>query len=672
MHSLKMPLGAKLVVFCLFFGSAAISPCVAQSAVENPVLPSLKFRRNLGNQELMGALGSKIDAVAKHHGKSESEFRALIKQDRCLCADKAAHLFYACEVPALPVMRGEVLKANTVTIKASATTISTANVATAPVLHSRAISPKKIYLDFNGHTTAGTYWNTSFASGAAFDTPPFDLDGTPDSFNATENSRMQAIWARVAEDFAPFDVDVTTEDPGEAGLSRSGSTDTTYGVRVCIGGSSYDWFAQGAGGVAYLGSFIWNTDTPCFVFTAQLGSGHEKYTAEAISHEVGHTLGLNHDGQTNITEYYAGHGNWAPIMGVGYYNAITQWSKGEYSQANNLQDDIAVMASYGATPIPDDHAGTQTTATSLTGTLVTAQGIVSTRTDTDLFRFATGAGIVNFDVLPAPLGANLDTQIALYNSAGVLMKSANLNGLATNLSATLTAGTYFLSIDGVGAGDPSTSYNDYGSLGAYTLTGTVVPMSNLPPIASTVNTTPKSGVAPLSVTCSSNGSYDPDGTISSYRWDFGDGSGISTLANPVHVYDKPGTYTASLVVTDNGGLTATSSVVINVSAAKPGIYVNAIALSVNKNSRGSTVSARITVLDSSGKTVSGARVNGAWSGVISGNVSALTNSQGVITFTSSRTTSKGTATFTVTGLSKTGFAYNPALNLESSDSITLP
>jgi serralysin len=48
----------------------------------------------------------------------------------------------------------------------------------------------------------------------------------------------------------------------------------------------------------------------------------EKYTAEAISHEVGHTLGLSHDGRITPSEgYYAGHGSgdtgWAPIMGVG-------------------------------------------------------------------------------------------------------------------------------------------------------------------------------------------------------------------------------------------------------------------------------------------------------------------------------------------------------------------
>lgn len=51
---------------------------------------------------------------------------------------------------------------------------------------------------------------------------------------------------------------------------------------------------------------------PAFIFPLNLGS-HPKYVAEAASHEVGHRLGLHHDGPG----YYPGHGNWAPIMGVG-------------------------------------------------------------------------------------------------------------------------------------------------------------------------------------------------------------------------------------------------------------------------------------------------------------------------------------------------------------------
>ncbi|WP_237534244.1 collagenase [Streptomyces sp. SID3343] len=58
-------------------------------------------------------------------------------------------------------------------------------------------------------------------------------------------------------------------------------------------------------------------------------------------------------------------------------------------------------------------------------------------------------------------------------------------------------------------------------------------------------------------------STDPDGTISSRAWDFGDGT-TSTATNPTKTYGAPGTYTARLTVTDNGGATATTSKAVTV------------------------------------------------------------------------------------------------------------
>lgn len=55
-----------------------------------------------------------------------------------------------------------------------------------------------------------------------------------------------------------------------------------------------------------------------------------------------------------------------------------------------------------------------------------------------------------------------------------------------------------------------------------------------------------------------SGSYDPDGTIVSYHWDFGDGQ-TSDMMNPTHVYDTPGSYTVTLTVTDDEGATGTDT-----------------------------------------------------------------------------------------------------------------
>jgi PKD repeat protein len=71
------------------------------------------------------------------------------------------------------------------------------------------------------------------------------------------------------------------------------------------------------------------------------------------------------------------------------------------------------------------------------------------------------------------------------------------------------------------------------------------------------------GLAPFSATFTSAAS-DPDGTVASYFWDFGDGQ-TSTDANPVHVYDQ-GIFLATLTVTDNHGATASASVALKVTS----------------------------------------------------------------------------------------------------------
>ena len=358
------------------------------------------------------------------------------------------------------------------------------------LLNSNPGANHTIYLDFDGHTTSGTIWNNNFNGGADFTTPVYSFEGDA-SFSNNELTRIQNIWQRVAEDFIPFDVNVTTQDPGLDALIKSGSTDAQWGVRVPIGGSSYDWFGQGAGGVAYVGSFNWNTDTPTYVFTDQLGNGNEKYTAEAASHEAGHTLGLRHDG-TSTEGYYTGHGSgetgWAPIMGVGYYKNLSQWSKGEYNDASRTEDDLAIITGQnGFGYRVDDHSSSLGSASALTtdGTSVSATGLIERNTDFDVFSFTTGSGSVSLNIDPAARGANLDILAELLDSNGSVIGSSNpLGDLSASINENLSAGTYFLRISGTGEGDPSgTGYSDYGSLGQYSINGTVQPASTDPTLS---------------------------------------------------------------------------------------------------------------------------------------------------------------------------------------------
>lgn len=99
-------------------------------------------------------------------------------------------------------------------------------------LHSRLGADHTIYLDFDGHTTTGTSWNTNY-NVPTIVSPAYDVSGDESTWNSTELSRMADTWEIVAEDFAPFDVDVTTEAPPVDRLVKSGG-DTQWGVRVVI------------------------------------------------------------------------------------------------------------------------------------------------------------------------------------------------------------------------------------------------------------------------------------------------------------------------------------------------------------------------------------------------------------------------------------------------------
>ena len=82
-----------------------------------------------------------------------------------------------------------------------------------------------------------------------------------------------------------------------------------------------------------------------------------------------------------------------------------------------------------------------------------------------------------------------------------------------------------------------------------------------PPVA--VINIPKIVAANKSITFDASDSYDPDGVIVSFVWDFGDGD-IAYGISPVHIYKEPGEYTVKLSVTDNYGNTYNESIILTV------------------------------------------------------------------------------------------------------------
>lgn len=204
-----------------------------------------------------------------------------------------------------------------------------------------------IYLDFDGEHVTDTLWNQQYGVETLSFAPASAADP---NISASANAFRSEVWAAVAEDFAPFAVNVTTTRPDPADLVKSSPTDRRFGVHLVIT-DSYDDLLPGitAGGLAYENSAGTTFRSPALVFATGLGGGDpanvsSAHTADATSHEAGHTLGLQHDGYDDLEYFYPHLGFWGPIMGASYSTPLAQWSAGEYFAASNTQDDLAVMS----------------------------------------------------------------------------------------------------------------------------------------------------------------------------------------------------------------------------------------------------------------------------------------------------------------------------------------
>ncbi|NIS79780.1 MAG: PKD domain-containing protein, partial [Anaerolineales bacterium] len=90
--------------------------------------------------------------------------------------------------------------------------------------------------------------------------------------------------------------------------------------------------------------------------------------------------------------------------------------------------------------------------------------------------------------------------------------------------------------------------------------------ANEPPVADANG--PYSGTEGEEISFDGSASDDPNGTIVSYLWEFGDG-GTSLEQNPVHPYSQDGTYTVTLTVTDNESATDTDTTTATVIDTDP-------------------------------------------------------------------------------------------------------
>jgi PKD repeat protein len=361
---------------------------------------------------------------------------------------------------------------------------------------------------------------------------------------------------------------------------------------------------------------------------------------------------------------------WAPIMGVGYSKPMVQWSKGEYANASNKEDDLAVMQQFIALRA-DDAGNTPQTAALLQPAVTNgmaaaaAEGLIGRPGDRDLYMFTAGTGSMAATVSPAARSPNVDLTLSLLNDAGVVLASSNpLNALNASVTFTIPrAGTYYLQVGATGQGNPMTDgYSDYGSLGNYRLTASYTAAGGSPPAAA-LAVTPSSGPAPLTVRLDSRASRD-DGEIRFVYWNFGDGtadnSGTLRLANKT--YSRAGSYPVTIRVVDNTGLSATATQTVTVTAAavnQPSLRATVSLASLNLSRSSWAAQGTLLVTDAAGSRLANAAVSYSWSGLQQGarNITSQMQGSPILSLASSQ---NGCFVLTVTGITLAGYSYNAA------------
>ena len=451
-------------------------------------------------------------------------------------------------------------------------------------LHSKPGASRVVHLDMDGAIVIGKIWNGS--SGVdTHDMLPYDEDGDTTTFNDSELKTIAETWKRIAEDYAPFDIDVTTEEPSSYGPNTG---HILVSPKIDANGNAIN--STGAAGLGYINK--WGNDNftfyqPALVFPEVLGNNANKI-AFAASHELGHNLGLRHHGTSTI-EYYSGHGNgnisWSPLMGNGFGVSVSQWSKGEYEDANNSnQDDISIIEGH-LTERTDDHVNTLFGATALqrssfinisstnpvtdhNNTEPFNKGIIETQNDIDFFFIDVVDGTIDLKITPSWIdsfngtseqrSANLDIKATLYNeTGGIVIQDDKINDTYAHINTIVSTGRYFLAIEGTS----SENYSNYASIGQYFINGTVIP--NGTPVANAG----EDQVVKLASTITLDASLSiDDGTITFYSWSSNLDGKLGTGESLTISSLSEGTHTITLMVTDDSGLSSTDIVQVIVSS----------------------------------------------------------------------------------------------------------
>jgi hypothetical protein len=404
--------------------------------------------------------------------------------------------------------------------------------AAAPSLSSRPGAAYTVYLNFDGFAFNGQWGNTGATPGI-----------TP-AYSGTQ-AQIREVWARTAEKYVGFNVNVTTVDPaiaaGQAGSdsARQRYYDTTSRVMHTVIGGNGAWF--GGGGVSYVGvtaNAYSGTGTTNGFHTnwtfASLAPNNLQFVADVTTHENGHGFGLNHQGDSNIPgagsrEYSnnggaVGNGSYAPLMGNSYSSQRSTWRTGSYyNSATGVitqQNDVRTHLNNSGLTLLDDgigHSFANATALPLIGASVDAtlaQGFINPISSAnpnpigidnytkDYFKFSMGqSGNVTLNLANggdwltngvASVGATLRSKLNIYSSSDRINPFAfgveAANTLSSSFSGLLSAGDYFAEITSFGGYSSTYDTNaKYFDMGSYVLSGSgILPAVVVVPESGTV------------------------------------------------------------------------------------------------------------------------------------------------------------------------------------------
>lgn len=426
------------------------------------------------------------------------------------------------------------------------------------MLESYPTSEYVIYIDYDGEVVSGDFWNDRNNDGQDIICAPSGLS----------DEAIYAIWQIVSEDYKPFNINVTTRRDVYDAVHYSKS-------QMLIITESSSWYSNTSKGVGRFWSFKNNT-SPCFVFSNKFGSWPNNIGGVS-SHELGHAFGLHHDGSSS-TSYYQGHGMWNTIMGGNFSKKTTQFSKGEYEDANNTEDDLFIITETSGLPYKnDDHGSVIESATLLLGDGENIEeqnnnGVIERSTDVDYFSFYTSGGLIDLKFTGAVPKPNLNIKVTLYDEGSQELVLSDIpNEVYASIQTTVSEGRYYLKIEGVGEADPLTNgYSDYASLGYYGIEGTVENLDNSNPKVSFL--APQKGntiqMRPFRVVELKVKASDVDGTIKKVEFEIEEESITANKEGEFYVaYWIPDTYKTYLIkakVVDDEGKQGHTVINVNV------------------------------------------------------------------------------------------------------------